>query len=1118
MTHLGNKNKCDFQELATKFDSPPMYYAPYEFWFWDQQLDQLGYKPSDMACELARKGFNPGYAHARVNYADMLEKNNPYIRPIPRDEWLSERWFEEIRKVMEQARSDGSSFCITDDFDWPSFQAAGRVLEKYPDMYARSLNYSCVDVKNGETVTIPSEGFSVAGKIAETHPIDYISFDRGQWNNFRRRCWDKSEPHQVETCPYDFAMGVSKDADALATYHPYIRQKGVYRLYARWGDAEWTEGTCCARYTVVSNNSGVAPTTFTADQSTGMLHWNLLGEVYLESGDTIEVTKGDSEGALCVDAIKLEKDDIRIVIDELQTLQRTACVVVPGTLRRLSGELFTARDGDWRVYSFRIERTVGYDGNKVDDLDTRLAERYSEIAYKPYFEKLPEFLGADKPFNGFFADTEGGFGFKLAWSEDLEKRYYEHTGRELIPDIPLLFDASEDGQEAVVRCAWFEAASDIFAGQFACQSKLCAEHGMYYTMHTWEESLPFQANQVGSLFKICRAVSLPGTDCLEEVAYNPANFWDTLSVAEFEGRRFMTEMMACEQAPKYSFRELKKQVNYLAAWGVSHIIVHAVKMTRRLAFLALPPDFYNIDPAWKYMKYWTDYVRRICFINSGGRLDAHTVVYNPMESVWAMTDGANTHPDYFMYSTLKKSGVGAHTASHGGEASEVNRNYHELIRELARRRVTFLTADHEYFRQMRVNGGRLELSGFSFDTVILPCMTVIDRTAAESIVRFAENGGRVIFLDRVPAGSPQGGAKDEAIIELMKRLTRLATVEISALEELQAIAPCVSFNDGEFRLTALARTVENKRVIWLANNEDISHSSILRIPGIHGGATKFDPLTGRITPVCGWIDGSDTVIKVRLESIEGFFVCIDPCTEPERSAVKEKVLSVITDYTEFIPEHLPRSQVVHELSRTTASGLRIIVRRALEKEPVRINDVRIYDGESLIITTGAMESERPAIYEDCQCFDVPFSQSCAFDRVEVTGAGSGVPWEYRIEACGSGKWHTVVTYYGDGPCRMPENTPASRITEKHIKWRGLIPAGATHLKAEGVVQAAELFVNGLSAGVCIAEPFIYDISGLYKETEENELELAIAGRLTRDAALEGKLSFVKLSMEQLLCF
>ena len=91
--HDGYKSKDSFQNVLSNIQNPDRKYAPYVFWFFDQDLNTLGIKPQEMAHELSKKGFNPGYAHARPNYARAFGNLvNEHVQPLPSEQWLSKVW------------------------------------------------------------------------------------------------------------------------------------------------------------------------------------------------------------------------------------------------------------------------------------------------------------------------------------------------------------------------------------------------------------------------------------------------------------------------------------------------------------------------------------------------------------------------------------------------------------------------------------------------------------------------------------------------------------------------------------------------------------------------------------------------------------------------------------------------------------------------------------------------------------------------------------------------------------------------------------------------------------------------------------------------------------------
>lgn len=1158
---LGNKEKASFDEVLEQFSEPDMRYAPYQFWFWDQRLKTLGIKPEDMARELFEKGFNPGYAHARTNYAQDFTGGGKGVAAISRDEWLSDEWFDVLEKVMQQAKSDGSFFSVADEYGWPSLQAGGRVLEKYPDMRSKSLHYKILDVRGGETAELPEADFTVYAKLIRTENTSYVEFTGQDWKR-ESFSWDQSQPCQTETLPYNGAAKCSENTDAKAVFHPYFSHGGRYRLYAWWCDCR--DNSDCVKYTV---KNGTYKKEILADQRSDLLQWNLLGSFTADAGDrmTIEVSNAGS-GTMCVDAIRLENEQDRndyIVIDDCYTYNRKIGVIDAQTLTVLSDEKkairWTAPAGNeiYRIYSFSKVVQRGYDGSLVNNLDKRLGERFTEIAYRPYFERLGSFIGSEGPMNGIFADTEGGYGFQLAWSEDLEKRFQQKTGEDLRRALPLMMDVDENGLDAKIRFEWYDAVSELFTENFSVPIQYAGEHDIYYTMHTWEESLPFQANTVGDYFKLNRAVTLPGTDCLCSTAYNPANFWDTMSIAEFGGKRYMTEMMALERLQKYNMAELKKQANYLAAWGVSHVITHALKMTRARAQEVVTPDFFNVDPGWRNMKYWTDYVRRISYVNSNGFLKADVLLVNPMDSIWELSDGANMDPAYDQWDV--GGGVPANTASHGGKASEINRIYQETIRQLVHARVESMSADKHFIREMTLQGACLVHGTHVFRTVILPPMTVMDLMAAQILLRFAQAGGRIIYLGELPTGSLQKGRLDkemQALMEAMRSLPNVCEIQDlqKALEKgIEGLKPRVSFIEGDFNILSLCREIDGKLFVWLANNEEEMHECIIQIASIYGRVSLWNPEDGSIAeiPACAGKDGME--IPLRMHPFEGFFLVVDSAEEPNAIVGKrsEEVIAVLdSGWTAKINTGNVRTELEHCFESVCSDRIRLVLRKGSfhNCQFACISRIQILNGQDEI-TDGAQvqassgndagfvlvddsqsfwQNSVPMELDESQFIEIQLPEKRRFDKIMIRTQENEPIRSYRLEYWDGNWWRNLTTFHEcweselirpiSYPKDMLDNPVPVRLTDwrkwkkldEHFsgsidyEWIGKLPKydGEVYLSLGTVGQIAEVWVNGKSAGVRISQPYDVRVTGMLRQGK-NHIMIRVSNAIASNAgALE----------------
>ena len=1122
-----------------------MAYAPYAFWFWDQSPKTLGIKPEDMAREMWEKGINPGYAHARENYASTMARDTQEVYPITQEEWLSDAWFSALERVIRQAGADGSHFSFADEFGWPSLQAGGRILAENPDMAAQTLWFRICDVAPGESVPLKEHLFATCARLVRVEAASYVEFCGGGWQKVHDS-WDSSRAFEVETAPYNLAARYARGVGVQAVFHPNLPRDAVYCLYARWCDC----GDNSSRVVYSVNGR----TEFAVDQRDNGLAWFKLGEVALAAGTANEIVlRNEAQGAMCVDAILLAPEDQMedaVIIDDWNTHQRQIGYIDAATLSIVSqGERqrWTApADGPYRLYAFWPVEHRGYDGCRVNCLDARLGEKFVETAYLPYITRFAAFMGGNRAMNGVFCDTEGGFGYKLAWSGDLARHFRRKTGEDIRRMLPLLLDMDVNGQEAKARFDWYDAASDLFVENFRAPIRCAQEHGMYYTMHTWEESLPFQANMVGDYFKLNRAIPIPGADSLAYAAYNPAAFKDAASAAEFDGKRCMAEFMALLPLRAYTMEELRRQSNCLIAWGISHVIAHGVKMTRRRAQEVVTPDIFTIDPSWQNMKVWADMVRRGSFANANGVSLARVLLINPMDSIWALSDGAAMDPACPTLDT--DGGIPANTASHGGKASEINRIYQQSIRKLTRARIDHLTADKYYLRQMRVEGGRLVRGRHSFEAVILPPMTVMDEEAARLLVEFARSGGHVYALGELPGGCVQRGRMDARMRDWMDQLRAAPGFRgpgaLDAWIRAGVLAPRVSFLEGAFDMLCQCRDIGGRFVAWLANDEGERHTCRLRIAGVRGGAALWDPQDGSMRAIraARHPDGG-TEVELTLCPYQGLFLVIDPFdATPFPESTGMQTLATLRDGWRASLNRGNRECVLeHAFPAVQTSRLRLVLRKGPVAAPqfARIAEITLY-GQGAPVGRGARvrasSGENPSFVADgdpatvwqnatpiqwgeSQFLEWELGQAECIDRIRIETAPGFPLREYRLECWQDGWWHTLVTavLHEEPELIRPVSYPAA-MQEQSVPvaltdWRtwGLLDenfAGSVEyenafeldsakdvfLDLGAAGQSARVYVNGQLAGVRIGQPFVFALEGVARPGK-NHLRVCVSNSI-----------------------
>ncbi len=542
------------------------------------------------------------------------------------------------------------------------------------------------------------------------------------------------------------------------------------------------------------------------------------------------------------------------------------------------GEAFKWKvpEGTWVIYTYNIEISKVEVG-KVNYLNPKLMDVFIPIAHESYQKYLGKYMGNVIP--GVFVDNEGDYGFKMAWSEYLVERYQEMKGSDIRKYLPLLTEKDSEGLWVKARYDWFDVVSDIYSSQFLGRlNDWLLDRDMYYISNLWEESLLLQTQAVGDFMRAQREVTMPGNDCLLMYSQNVHDFKETQSVCEFEDRPFMTELMGVagwQQTPV----QMKMTLNAVTAWGVTHTVPHGINLNRKLETIPYPADWFTENPFWRYLHLWTDFARRASFVNRQGELAADILLFNPLESVWTLSEG------YF-------------TSAAGDEwpeqAVEINNTYAGAMDVLTKSWLDYLIGDNHYLDKAEVfesNDGvaKLKIGNHNFSVLVLPPMFILSQSTSKKILEFAKAGGWIVLLGDLPKGSPQVGLIDSIIADEMKELSGLPSVinlssepdKMKLLPKIikEVIKPQIEMIIGELPLMISHRSIDDKDFYWLANNSGKKQTVTLSLRDGNGSAEIWDCETGEIKTAQYTKVNDRNKIELQFDSFEAYWLVFDPSGE-----------------------------------------------------------------------------------------------------------------------------------------------------------------------------------------------------------------------------------------------
>lgn len=569
--------------------------------------------------------------------------------------------------------------------------------------------------------------------------------------------------------------------------------------------------------------------------------------------------------------------------------------VIDASSLRIIGEgnhvKWTAPPGEWVVYTYTKKYHPGIDGGKVNYLDPGLMKAFIPLVHEQYAKRFENDMGKTIP--GVFVDNEGDYGWRMAWSEYLAQRYKEMKKQDIRLWLPLLTEKDKDGLFAKARCDWFDVVSDVYNKcYFEPLVNWLKQYNMYYISNLWEESLLLQAAAMGDFMRVTRTATMPGTDCLLMKSQDVHDFKEVQTVAELEDRPFMSEIMGVagwEQTPAM----MKATINSITSFGINHVVPHGINVNRKIEADPYPPDWFTENPYWPYLHNWTDFSRRAAFVNRQSKLVADVLLVNPLESIWANSEGIFTHEERF---DLMESTEVWDTLS-----LEINQVYSDAMRELNRNNIDFLIADKYYLDRGKIGSNdkdvKITINDHDFSAIVLPPACVISHAVSAKLLAFAEKGGIVLLLGATPAGSPEKGMKDPAIIRQMTALKRLPNVidlsgdkdklnkMVTALNE--RIRPQIRLENSG-RLYTAHRRISNSHLYWLANNSDTVRNFSAWFRDGDGAAEIWNCETGKRKPVVSVKEKGYNKVSMTLQPYEGYWLVFDPETSAMDPSVQKE--------------------------------------------------------------------------------------------------------------------------------------------------------------------------------------------------------------------------------------
>ncbi len=529
---------------------------------------------------------------------------------------------------------------------------------------------------------------------------------------------------------------------------------------------------------------------------------------------------------------------------------------------------WTVPDGEWLVVLV-FART-----NPFDPLHPQSGPRAIEKLYAPFERECPGEVG--RTLKIFFQD-ELDFGSCLPfWSNRLFDEFSQRFGYDLRPWLPALWldlgptteKVRLDYHDTVVRCledsyfkpvfAWHEARGTLFGNDNHGRGDIGAGRKWY-----------------GDYFRTMRWYSAPGSD--DPTLEGPRNFQGikvNSSIAHLYRRQRVWNEAFHSSGWGVTPAEVTAALAEDFVSGATVVNLHGLYYTTRGSWWEwAAPDFHFRQPYWQNCLPFNQSITRLSWLLSRGVHCCDVALLYPTAALEAQgcadRDFTPPHPEQVVS---------------------------ELGKFLFDRSCDFDLIDFESLLRAECVAGRLQVSGESYQALILPAMRAVRFSMLEKVRDFIQSGGVVIASGCLPTASDRIGRHDPDLQKLVEELfgphTNSGELSIKVhpsggqgifvragyaalLEKLNASILRDVTVEASSPLHALHRRIDRRHIYFLFNPSSASFVGDVRFR-VRGAVEQWDPQTGQavvLTPLQQ--DSTATLLRLSLAARQSRLLVFD---------------------------------------------------------------------------------------------------------------------------------------------------------------------------------------------------------------------------------------------------
>lgn len=376
--------------------------------------------------------------------------------------------------------------------------------------------------------------------------------------------------------------------------------------------------------------------------------------------------------------------------------------------------------------------------NYVDLTYPPAVQCFIDNTHEVYARELGDYFGT--VIRGIFTDEPQLAAEGFHWGRHLIPAYASLCGRDLLEDVwRLAFEGENVALTQKVRHDYRQMLQKQLEEVFSKKiGEWCEAHGLLFTGHfSAEDGLLLQLPTNGGVMPQYRHFQMPGIDHLGR-RYAPLMLLKQVqSVAEQEGKPWrLSETFGCS-GWNLTFDDITRIWGWQAINGMTtpclHLAAYSLAGRRKRDY---PPAFSEQAAWWEQAPTIMNWMTNVTRFFSTADRQTDILVLHPLHDLWRRYSPASV-------------------ADCRGTATAMR----SLIENLRYNGLDFDLGDETILAETaRVDDGRLLVGQASYSLVIVPPCTFLEPETVALLRRFAEAGGRILYIDTVPdaSGLPEG--------------------------------------------------------------------------------------------------------------------------------------------------------------------------------------------------------------------------------------------------------------------------------------------------------------------------------------------------------------------------